>query len=171
MTATSGPGFSLMVEGLGYAGMTEIPIVIVVSQRSGPSTGIPTKMEQADLNSILYAGHGEFLRCIIAPRNVKECFSANVKAFNIADTFKVTVILMIDFALSENIVSIEPFDMNFTIELVKIWTQPTKEDPEFKRFKLTEDGISPRAFPGTEGALHILVGSEHDEESHSLSGN
>ena len=171
MTATSGPGFSLMVEGLGYAGMTETPIVIVLSQRAGPSTGIPTKMEQADLMSVLHAGHGEFLRCIIAPRNVEECFSSAVKAFNIADKFQIPVILMIDFTLSENIVSIPPLDLHVNIERGKIWTEPTESNPKFKRFKLTDDGISPRAFPGTKGAIHVLVGAEHDEESHSLSGN
>lgn len=171
MTATSGPGFSLMAEGLGYAGMTETPIVIVLSQRGGPSTGIPTKMEQADLMSVLHSSHGEFLRCILAPRNVEECFSTAVKAFNIADKYGIPVILMIDFTLSENIVSVKPFDMKVPIERGKVWTGPTAEDPTFKRFKLTEDGVSPRAFPGTEGALHVLVGAEHDEESHSLSGN
>ncbi len=171
MTATSGPGFSLMIEGLGYAGMTETPIVIVLSQRSGPSTGIPTKMEQADLMTVLHAGHGEFLRCIIAPRSVEECFSSAVKAFNIADKYQIPVILMIDFTLSEYISSIKPFNLKVPIERGKIWSEPTQEDPEFKRFKLTENGVSPRAFPGTEGALHVLVGAEHDEESHSLSGN
>ena len=171
MTATSGPGFSLMVEGLGYAGMTEMPVVIVLSQRAGPSTGIPTKMEQADLMSVLHAGHGEFLRCIIAPRNIEECYSSAVKAFNIADKYQIPVILMIDFGLSENIASIPPFDLQVSIERGNIWTKPTKEDPTFKRFKLTENGVSPRAFPGTRGAIHVLVGAEHDEESHSLSGN
>ena len=171
MTATSGPGFSLMVEGLGYAGMTETPIVIVLSQRSGPSTGIPTKMEQADLMSVLYAGHGEFPRCIIAPRTINDCFISTVKAFNIADKYQIPVILMVDFALSENIASIKPFNMVVAIERGKIWTEPTSEDPTFKRFKLTADGISPRAFPGTKNAIHVLVGAEHDEESHSLSGN
>ena len=171
MTATSGPGFSLMVEGLGYAGMTETPIVIILSQRAGPSTGIPTKMEQADLMSVLHAGHGEFLRCIIAPRNIQECFSSTVKAFNIADQYQIPVILMLDFTISENIMSIPPFDLQVPIERGKIWTGPTEEDPIFKRFKLTEDGISPRAVPGTRDAIHVLVGAEHDEESHSLSGN
>lgn len=171
MTATSGPGFSLMVEGLGFAGMTEMPVVIIISQRAGPSTGIPTKMEQADLNSVIYAGHGEFPRCVIAPRNVEECFTSTVKAFNIADKYQVPVILLIDFGLSEDIVSIPPFNFQVPIERGKIWTGPTKEDPTFKRFKLTDNGVSPRAFPGTKGAIHVLVGAEHDEESHSLSGN
>ena len=171
MTATSGPGFSLMAEGIGYAGMTETPVVIILSQRVGPSTGIPTKMEQADLMSVLYASHGEFPRYIIAPRNVEECFDATVKAFNIADRYQLPVILMTDFALSENIVSTQPFDMNVDIDRGYIWSGPTELDPEFKKFKLTENGISPRAFPGTEGGIHVLVGAEHDEKSHSLSGN
>jgi 2-oxoglutarate ferredoxin oxidoreductase subunit alpha len=143
----------------------------VLSQRSGPSTGIPTKMEQADLLSVLYAGHGEFPRCIIAPRNISECFDAAVKAFNIADKYQLPVILMIDFALSEIISSVDPFDMNVPIERGKIWSEPTSEYPEFKRFQLSKDGISPRAFPGTKDAIHVLVGAEHDEKSHSLSGN
>ncbi|MFV2016462.1 MAG: 2-oxoacid:acceptor oxidoreductase family protein, partial [Candidatus Heimdallarchaeota archaeon] len=100
MTATSGPGFSLMAEGLGYAGMTETPIVIVLSQRAGPSTGVPTKIEQADLLPALFSSHGEFPRCIIAPRNVQECFDATVKAFDIADRYSLPVIILTDFSLS-----------------------------------------------------------------------
>ena len=171
MTATSGPGFSLMAETLGYAASTETPCVLVVSMRCGPSTGIPTKMEQADLFSAMYASHGESPRAIIAPRSIEECFEATVKAFNIADYYQLPVILLSDFYLSEHTENIPPFNLNVEINRGKIWTGPTEKFPKFKRFAFTDDGISPRAFPPNPEAIHVLVGAEHDEESHSLSGN
>lgn len=171
MTATSGPGLSLMAEALGYAGMTETPIVIVVSMRGGPSTGIPTKISQEDLLPVLNLSHGEFPRAIIAPRNMQECFDATVRAFNIADKYQLPVLLLVDFAISERFESIKPFSLEVDINRGKIWTEPTEEFPEFKRFEITEDGISPRTIPGTKNAIHVLVGAEHDEYSNSLSGN
>ncbi|MHA2251153.1 MAG: 2-oxoacid:acceptor oxidoreductase subunit alpha [Candidatus Kariarchaeaceae archaeon] len=171
MTASSGPGLSLMGEAFGYASMTETPLVIVNSMRAGPSTGIPTKMEQADLNSMIHLSHGESPRAIFAPRNIKEAFDVTVKAFNIADIYQLPVIILSDFALSEQTASIEPFDLNVHIDRGKIWNGPTEAYPVFKRYQFTEDGISPRAIPSTEDAMHILVGAEHDQESHSLSGN
>ena len=171
MTATSGPGFSLMAETLGYAGSTETPCVLVVAMRCGPSTGVPTKMEQADLFPAMYASHGESPRAIIAPRTIEECFEATVKAFNIADCYQLPVILLSDFYLSEHTENIPPFNLNVKINRGKIWTETTEEFPTFKRFAFTEDGISPRAFPPNPEAIHVLVGAEHDEESHSLSGN
>ncbi|MHA1977338.1 MAG: 2-oxoacid:acceptor oxidoreductase subunit alpha [Candidatus Hodarchaeales archaeon] len=171
MTASSGPGISLMSEALGYAAMTETPIVIVDSMRAGPSTGIPTKMEQADLASVIHSSHGESPRVVLAPRNIQECFEITTRAFNIADRYQIPVIVLSDFALSERTESIEPFSLDVNIDRGKVWEMSTKEHPVFKRFQLTEDGISPRAFPPTRNAEYILVGAEHDEYSHSLSGN
>ncbi len=171
MTASSGPGISLMSEAFGYASMTETPIVIVNSMRAGPSTGVPTKMEQADLYSSIHMSHGESPRAIFAPRNIKEAFDITVKAFNIADKYQMPVIILSDFALSESTTNLEPFDLDSKIDRGLIWSGPTEEYPIYKRYQLTPNGISPRAFPGTENAEYILVGAEHDESSHSLSGN
>jgi 2-oxoglutarate ferredoxin oxidoreductase subunit alpha len=171
MTASSGPGISLMSETLGYAAMTETPVVIVNSMRAGPSTGIPTKMEQADLMSAIYMSHGESPRVILAPRNVLECFDITTRAFNIADRYQVPVIILSDFALSERTESVTPFNLDVNIDRGTIWEGETKEYPKFKRYQLSDNGISPRAFPPTKNAEYILVGAEHDELSHSLSGN
>ncbi|NDB28179.1 2-oxoacid:acceptor oxidoreductase subunit alpha [archaeon] len=171
MTASSGPGISLMAESFGYASMTETPIVVVNSMRGGPSTGIPTKMEQADLNSMIHLSHGEAPRIILAPRNIREAFDITVRAFNLADIYQIPVIILSDFSLSERTENLEPFDLSVKVERGKIWKEPTDEYPTFARYKDTEDGIAPRAFPGTKDAQYILVGAEHDEESHSLSGN
>ncbi|MHA2503292.1 MAG: 2-oxoacid:acceptor oxidoreductase subunit alpha, partial [Candidatus Kariarchaeaceae archaeon] len=167
MTASSGPGLSLMAESFGYASMTETPLVVVNSMRGGPSTGIPTKMEQSDLNSMIHLSHGEAPRIILAPRSISEAFDITVRAFNLADRFQIPVIILSDFALSERTENIEPFDMDVQIDRGKIWNG----DGEYLRYKITDDGISPRVFPGTEGGQYILVGAEHDEGSHSLSGN
>ncbi len=171
MTATSGPGISLMAELFGYAATTETPIVIVNSMRAGPSTGIPTKMEQSDLLSMIHLSHGESPRIVLAPRTLKECFSETVRAFNLADRYQTPVIILSDFALSERTESIEIFDLEVEINRGKIWKGPTEEFPVFKRYQITEDGVSPRAIPPTKGGEHIIVGAEHDEMSHSLSGN
>ncbi len=171
MTATSGPGISLMAESFGYAAMTETPIVVVCVMRAGPSTGIATKTEQADLDSVLHLSHGEAPRAILAPRNVEEAFEVTTRAFNIADRFQMPVIILSDFALSERAKNIEPVNVDVSIDRGKIWKEPSKEFPTFKRFQFTNDGISPRAFPPTDNAMHVLVGAEHDESSHSLSGN
>ncbi|MFW9853939.1 MAG: 2-oxoacid:acceptor oxidoreductase subunit alpha [Candidatus Thorarchaeota archaeon] len=172
MTASSGPGLSLMSEAFGYAAMTETPLVVINSMRAGPSTGIPTKMEQGDLASAIYMSHGEAPRAIFAPRTVKECFEITTRAFNLADRFQLPVIVLSDFSLSERTTNLEPFDLDdVERDRGKIWNQPTSEFPEFARYRFTEDGVSPRAFPPTEEAMYILVGAEHDESSHSLSGN
>ncbi len=171
MTASSGPGLSLMAEAFGYAAMTETPIVVVNSMRGGPSTGIPTKMEQTDLLSMIHLSHGESPRAVFAPRNITEAFEVTVRAFNIADRYQIPVIILSDFALSERTENVNEFNMKPIIDRGKIWTKPTEEFPVFKRYALTDDGISPRVFPPTKNGMYILVGAEHDEFSHSLSGN
>jgi len=171
MTASSGPGLSLMAESFGYASMTETAIVVVNAMRGGPSTGIPTKMEQSDLNAMIHLSHGEAPRVVLAPRNIEEAYYLTVRAFNLADRFQIPVIILSDFALSERTENIEPVDLDVEIDRGKLWTEPTAEFPQYKRYQITDDGISPRVFPGTKDAQYILVGAEHDEESHSLSGN
>ena len=112
MTATSGPGLDLMTEFLGHASMTETPVVIVDVQRSGPSTGMPTKTSQGDLWLAVYGGHDDFPRIVVAPLNVEDCFYAAVDAFNLAEKYQIPVILLSDFDLSNRVETIPPFEMS-----------------------------------------------------------
>ncbi len=170
MTATSGPGISLKTEAIGYAAMTETPLVIVNSMRGGPSTGIPTKMEQSDLMSSIYASHGESPRVVLAPKSIEDAYYITIRAFNLADKYQLPVFILSDFGLSERTSNVTPF-VEKKIERGLIWTGPTEKFPVFKRKQITENGVSPRAFPPTVGGEYILVGAEHDEFSNSLSGN
>jgi len=167
MTATSGGGFSLMVEGLGLAGMLEVPVVVVLAQRGGPSTGLPTKTEQGDLNLAMGAGQGDWPRAIIAPRNQQECFDATVKAFNLADMYQTPIILMTDLVLSESYGTVNTFDFNVPINRGLIADASKPE--EFKRYLVTESGVSPRAFPGQKGFEHIAGSDEHLEDGTLIS--
>jgi 2-oxoglutarate ferredoxin oxidoreductase subunit alpha len=112
MTATSGGGFCLMVEGLGLAGMTETPIVVIEGQRPGPAIGLPTRQEQGDLEFVLRASHGEFPRVVLAPATTAECFWAVVKAFNLAEKYQLPVIVMTDHHLATSYSTVERFDLN-----------------------------------------------------------
>lgn len=164
MTATSGGGFALMVEGISLAGMTETPIVIVLAQRPGPATGLPTRTAQGDLLFAVNAGHGEFPKMVLAPSDPKAAFHTVVRAFNLADKYQTPVIILTDQLLS---------DANFSIQAM----EPGKSAPEraladpsaiseYRRYVLTESGISPRLYPGQS---HHLVGAdsdEHDEMGH-----
>jgi 2-oxoglutarate ferredoxin oxidoreductase subunit alpha len=162
---TSGGGFALMVEALGMAGMLEAPLVVVNSQRSGPSTGLPTKTEQGDLNLVLGAGQGDYPRIILAPRSVPEAYEQMVRAFNLADKWQTPVILLSDLLLSEHFETTEEFPMErATIERGLIWTGKEGEG-EFLRYKLTDSGVSPRVIPGTADANHIAGSDEHDEDA------
>ena len=167
MTATSGGGFSLMVEGLGLAGMLEVPVVAVLAQRGGPSTGLPTKTEQGDLNLAMGAGQGDWPRAIIAPRNLQECFDTTVKAFNLADIYQTPIILMSDLVLSEGSGTVETFDFNVPI-IRGLMADETKPD-EFKRYLVTDSGVSPRAIPGQKGFVHIAGSDEHLEDGTLIS--
>ena len=161
MCGTSGGGFALMVEALGMAGITETPIVVVNSQRSGPSTGLPTKTEQGDLNLVLGAGQGDYPRIILAPRTVPEAYEATTRALNLADKWQMPVILLSDLLLSEHFETSEEFPMEGArIDRGKVWDG----QGEFLRYKVTEDGVSPRAWPGTKNAAHIAGSDEHDED-------
>ncbi|MHB9288251.1 2-oxoacid:acceptor oxidoreductase subunit alpha [Halobacteriales archaeon Cl-PHB] len=170
MTATSGPGIDLMTETFGLVATTETPMVICDVMRSGPSTGMPTKQEQGDLNMTLYGGHGEIDRFVVAPTNVKECFWKTVEAFNLAEKYQIPVFLVSDLALAvtEQTYPPEAFDMD-EVEIERGNVVGADEVEEFQddkdRFQphlATEDGVSPRSFPGTSGGAHMTTGLEHD---------
>jgi 2-oxoglutarate ferredoxin oxidoreductase subunit alpha len=176
MTATSGPGLSLMMEAIGLSGMTETPVVIVNTQRGGPSTGLPTKHEQSDLNAALYGTHGEIQKIVLAPSTAEECYYDAIRAFNLAEKYQCPVILMTDLALSQAtqtvnyIQPIQPaIDRGKLVELPdhSEETKDLSKDEEryklFKRYEKTEDGISPRILPGTPKGLHHVTGVEHNE--------
>jgi 2-oxoglutarate ferredoxin oxidoreductase subunit alpha len=171
MTATSGPGIDLMTETFGLIAQTETPLVICDVMRSGPSTGMPTKQEQGDLNMTLYGGHGEIPRFVIAPTTVSECFWKTVEAFNMAEKYQTPVYLVSDLALavSEQTFSPDTFDMSeVEIDRGNVVDADGIEDHvneqgQFTPHAATEDGISPRTFPGVEGGAHMTTGLEHDE--------
>jgi 2-oxoglutarate ferredoxin oxidoreductase subunit alpha len=163
-TATSGPGLSLMSELLGYAGMAEIPCVIIDAQRGGPSTGLPTKTEQSDLQHALYGGHGEAPRVVIAPTTVEDCFWATVDAFNYAERFQVPVIILTDQGLATRMEVIEAPDLS----KVELWERKTAKSVEgrARRYELTDDGVSPMGLPGEPNGQYVATGIEHDEWGH-----
>ena len=166
MCGTSGGGFALMTEAIGQAGMIEAPVVIVEVQRGGPSTGIPTKTEQADLNQVFGASQGDFPRIIIAPVETSDCFHTAVEAFNLAEKYQLPVVIISDLLLSEHPETVEADDMKAPVpidrgELVTSWSN---ENGRYKRYAFTPSGISPRALPGTANTLHVAPTDEHDEE-------
>ncbi|MFB6164601.1 MAG: 2-oxoacid:acceptor oxidoreductase subunit alpha [Haloarculaceae archaeon] len=171
MTGTSGAGIDLMTETFGLVAQTETPLVITDVQRSGPSTGMPTKQEQGDLNMALYGGHGEVPRFVLAPTSISECFWKAVEAFNIAEKYQTPVFLVSDLALSvtEQTFSPDTFDMDdVEIERGKVVDEDEvsswqNEQGQFQPHFPTADGVSPRAFPGVEGGVHMTTGLEHDE--------
>ena len=171
MTATSGPGIDLMTETFGLVATSETPLVICNVMRSGPSTGMPTKQEQGDLNQMLYGGHGEVPRFVLAPTSVAECFHKTVEAFNLAEKYQIPVYLTADLSLAvtERTYTPEEFDMDAVeIDRGKVVDDETvaewqTEDEKFQPHAVTDDGISPRTFPGTAGGAHMTTGLEHDE--------
>jgi 2-oxoglutarate ferredoxin oxidoreductase subunit alpha len=167
MTASSGPGLSLMMEAIGLSGMTETPLVIVDTQRGGPSTGLPTKQEQSDIQAMIYGTHGEIPKIVIYPSTIEECFYDTIEAFNLAEKYQCPVILMTDLQLSLGKQSAEPFDFKrIVIDRGNIvHDAPEREQNTlFQRYQFTEDGISPRIFPGQKNGIHHITGVEHDEE-------
>lgn len=166
MCGTSGGGFALMTEAIGQAGMIEAPVVIIEVQRGGPSTGIPTKTEQGDLNQVLGASQGDFPRVIFAPADTRDCFHSAVEAFNLAEKYQLPVIIISDLLLSEHPETIEPDDLqaNVPIERGELVSEWNEENGRYKRYAFTASGISPRALPGTANTLHIAGTDEHDEE-------
>jgi 2-oxoglutarate/2-oxoacid ferredoxin oxidoreductase subunit alpha len=167
MTATSGSGFCLMVEGLGLAGITETPVVVVEGQRPGPAVGLPTRTEQGDLEFVLHAHHGEFPRAVLAPASVEDAFWLTIKAFNMAEKYQVPVIIMTDQYLSSSYATVEPFDIaGVTIDRGLLFTGNGEEGVNYKRHRVTPTGVSPRAFPGMSEALVLTDADEHDEAGH-----
>ncbi|MEN3046758.1 MAG: 2-oxoacid:acceptor oxidoreductase subunit alpha [Candidatus Hydrothermales bacterium] len=160
MTATSGPGMALKVEALSLASMAEVPLVIYHAQRAGPSTGIPTKTSQEDINHILFAGHGDVSRIVLVPSTPEESFEFTFKAFNLAEKYQIPVIVLSEQAISQNQQTIDdiPYDENYTWERGKILTDEmvlsymTNGKP-YERYEITEDGISLRGFPGQKGII------------------
>ncbi len=163
MTATSGPGLSLMAEVLGLSTMIETPVVIVDAQRSGPSTGMPTKTEQSDLTAAVYMGHGDAPRVVLAPSNVKDCFYGMVKAFYIAEKYQIPVIMLSDQSLSHRT---QTFTRPNLENLPAANRLRAQKNGSYKRFLDTENGVSPVSFPGDEGLNFVTTGLEHDEYGH-----
>jgi len=160
MTTTSGGGFALMEEGISNAAITETPVVIHIAQRPGPSTGLPTRTEQGDLNLALYAGHGEFPRIIFAPGNFTDGIFLTQKAFNLADKYQVPVIILTDQFYIDSFQNIKSIDfLGFKVE-----NYITKTDKNYKRYKITEDGISPRGIPMHGDACIRFDSHEHNED-------
>jgi 2-oxoglutarate ferredoxin oxidoreductase subunit alpha len=166
-TSTSGPGFSLMVEGLSWAGNDEVPVVITYYQRGAPATGLPTRHGQADLRFAMHAGHGEFPRVILASGDIRECFYDAAKVFNLAEKYQMPVIHLLDKAMANCSQTYPVFDYSkFRIERGAILTEKELEGQEYRRFRFTETGLSPRVVLGTKNGVHWYTGDEHNEIGH-----
>jgi 2-oxoglutarate ferredoxin oxidoreductase subunit alpha len=168
MTSTSGPGLSLMTEGIGHAGTAEVPIVVADCQRVGPSTGEPTRHEQSDLAHLAHLGHGEYPRFILAPGTVEDCFEITVNALNLAERWRLPVILLLDQALCQNTVTSEPFDLStVTIDRgSRITPDQVAKLETYGSYTFTPNGVSPFAPPGTPGIFSQVTGNEHNEMGH-----
>lgn len=166
MCATSGGGFALMTEAIGQAGMIEAPVVFITVQRGGPSTGIPTKTEQADLNQALGASQGDFPRIIMAPADVTEAYYTAAEALNLADKYQLPVIILSDLLLSEHPETIErdALKPDLVIDRGQLVTEWPEDNGTYKRYAFTESGISPRALPGTKNTVYVAPTDDHDEE-------
>lgn len=163
-TSTSGPGFALMTEALGWAGINEVPVVITLYQRSGPSTGLPTRHGQDDLLFTVFAGHGDFPKLVYASGDIEESFYDTARCFNYADIYQVPVIHMMDKFLSSSVVTCKRFDPSLvTIDRGKLLDSAP---PKYRRFEHTADGISPRSRLGLKGGIFWNTGDESDELGH-----
>ncbi|MFA7653426.1 MAG: 2-oxoacid:acceptor oxidoreductase subunit alpha [Candidatus Magasanikbacteria bacterium] len=158
-TGSSGGGFALMEESFSLAGITEVPLVVAISQRPGPATGVPTGTAQADLQMARFAGHGEFPRLVLAPGDADEAFQAGMSALNWAWKFQIPVIVLLDKHLSESLMTCDFSKIKAKVESGKL----SKGGGEYKRYELTRDGISPLAFPGTVNTVIKANSYEHDE--------
>lgn len=165
MTGTSGGGYSLMVEAVGLAGIMETPLVIAEIQRPGPATGLPTRTEQSDLNFVIHSSHGEFPKMVIALKNPEDAFYQTARAFNLADKYQMPIILLGDQYMADAIRTVKPFDLSkISIDRHLADVTPYLEGKEYKRYELTENGISPRLIPGkVEGTMVNVDSDEHDE--------
>ena len=167
MTATSGSGLCLMSEGIGLAGITETPIVIIDAQRPGPAVGLPTRTEQGDLQFVLHAHHGDFPRAVLAPATIEDAFWVTVKSFNWAEKYQLPVIILTDQHLASSRATVDPLDLSeVTIDRGILFSEKEEDPLEYMRHRVTKSGISPRAFPGLGKALVVTDCDEHDEEGH-----
>ncbi|HMD02478.1 MAG TPA: 2-oxoacid:acceptor oxidoreductase subunit alpha [Candidatus Baltobacteraceae bacterium] len=163
MTATSGPGQALMTEAIGLAGVLEIPVVIIECARTGPSTGMPTKTEQSNLNHLIFSGHGEIPRVVLAPGTVEDAFYLTVDAFNLAEKYQCPVFVLSEQAMCQSKATLPQLDLaRVRVDRGKLLADPVVFG-EYKRFAFSEDGVSPRVIPGLEGGMHLAAGSEHNE--------
>lgn len=174
-TSTSGPGFDLMAEGMGWAGINEVPVVVFDYQRGGPSTGLPTRHEQTDMLTGIFAGHGEYPRIVMCPGDVTEQFYDTFNAFNYADRYQTPVVFMTDKLLANNTLCVPKWDESqMFIDRGELVGMDAKFDGEnleaalakYPRFKITESGISPRPLPGMPGHIYWMTGDEHTEYGH-----
>ncbi|AOH54365.1 2-oxoglutarate ferredoxin oxidoreductase subunit alpha [Peribacillus muralis] len=167
ITASAGPGLSLKMEAIGLAGITETPIVIVDTQRGGPSTGLPTKQEQSDLMAMIYGTHGEIPKIVMAPSTVEEAFYDTAEAFNLAEEYQCPVIVLSDLQLSLGKQTVQPLDYGKVEirrgKLVDTEIEESENKAYFKRYEVTQDGVSPRVVPGMKNGIHHVTGVEHDE--------
>ncbi|QNO15587.1 2-oxoacid:acceptor oxidoreductase subunit alpha [Alkalicella caledoniensis] len=168
MTGSSGGGFALMVEAMGFAGIGEIPLVVAEVQRPGPATGLPTRTEQADLKFIINCSQGEFPLMVIAIRDVQDAFYQTTRAFNLAEKYQMPVVIVSDQYLADYYQTVEPFDFSkVTIDRQLAGEEAINSDGVYRRYSLTENGISPRIIPGKiENQLVFVDSDEHDEEGH-----
>ena len=164
MTASSGPGIALMQESIGHCGSAEIPMVIIDCQRAGPSTGMPTKPEQSDINMLTRGGNGDYPRIVLAPADPVECFHDGVLATNLSQRAQCPVIIALD-AVCHDSFTVPRFDLS-QVKVDHGKRIPAEGEPdlaEYRRYQITEDGISPWAVPGTPGAMNLVTGNERDE--------
>ncbi|MDF1592293.1 MAG: 2-oxoacid:acceptor oxidoreductase subunit alpha [Desulfobacterales bacterium] len=167
MTATSGGGFSLMVEGLGLAAITETPIVIVNAQRPGPATGLPTRTAQADLHFVIRASQDEFPRFVFAPGTPEEAYDMTARAFNLSEKYQVPAIVLVDQYFNDSLFTIEkPLAAPRNIERSIVGDKDMKDPGAYQRFAITPSGVSPRALPCKGKALVVVSSDEHREDGH-----
>ena len=165
MTATSGPGISLMNEGIGLAVMAELPCVIVNVQRGGPSTGAPTKTEQSDLLQALYGTHGDAPKVVLAPTGIADCFSMTIDAFNIAEKYQTPVIILSDQFMGQHKECMNAFDLSRVKLETRIMPTPEelREPDTFRRFEITDNGVSKITSPGMKNGQYLACGLTHNE--------
>ncbi len=184
MTATSGPGLSLMAELIGLASMSELPAVIIDAQRAGPSTGMPTKMEQSDLSFALSAGHGDTPRIVVAPTDVADCYRLTIQAFNMAERYQMPVLFLTDQSLTARVESVDrsvfqPMELQDRVAYTNGHSANGHTDAhvpekvavgagahEYQRYADTDSGISPISMPGMDGGAYVATGLEHDVHGH-----
>ena len=165
MVTTSGGGFALMTEAVGLSAMAETPVVIYNAQRPGPSTGLPTRTEQADLFFMAFASQGEFPRILLAPKDPLEGFDVATRAFNLADKFQIPVMILGDQYFADSVMNVPRINVS-GVKIDRGKLDKTGPNPDYKRYLLTADGISTRAFPGDERKSIVASGNVHREDGH-----